>query len=164
LGGAIAYGESLFTLDKNMAEVRPTVMACVPRLYESTREKLFSAAKTMDEGKAKTYLAALELAKKAGMAQGQFPGAPALGFVDKIKYKVYDRLVYSKIRDKFGGRLKHFISGGAPIAPELGGLFIGLGLETLEGYGLTETAPVIAVNRPGAVRLERLARHFPAWK
>ena len=161
LGASVAYCESLFTVDKDMQLAHPTVMACVPRLYESSREKLFSAAKAMDAGKAKTYLAALELATKFGAHKGQIPGAPVLSLLEKIKFKIYDKLVYGKIRDKFGGKLKHFISGGAPIAPELGAIFIGLGLETLEGYGLTETSPVIAVNRPFGPQLGTVGPPLP---
>lgn len=161
LGASVAYCESLFTVDKDMQLCHPTVMACVPRLYESSREKLFSAAKAMPEGKRKTYLAALELATKAGAHKGQLPGAPALSLLEKIKFKIYDKLVYAKIRDKFGGKLKHFISGGAPIAPELGAIFVGLGLETLEGYGLTETSPVIAVNRPFGPQLGTVGPPLP---
>ena len=161
LGASVAYCESLFTVDKDMQLAHPTVMACVPRLYESSREKLFSAAKAMDAGKAKTYLAALDLATKFGAHKGQLPGAPALPLLEKIKFKIYDKLVYAKIRDKFGGKLKHFISGGAPIAPELGAIFIGLGLETLEGYGLTETSPVIAVNRPFGPQLGTVGPPLP---
>ena len=161
LGASVAYCESLFTVDKDMQLAHPTVMACVPRLYESSREKLFSAAKAMDAGKAKTYLAALDLATKMGAHKGQIPGAPALSLLEKIKFKIYDKLVYGKIRDKFGGKLKHFISGGAPISPELGAIFIGLGLETLEGYGLTETSPVIAVNRPFGPQLGTVGPPLP---
>ncbi len=161
LGASVAYCESLFTVDKDMQLAHPTVMACVPRLYESSREKLFSAAKALPENKRKTYLAALDLATKAGAHKGQIAGAPALNLLEKIKFKIYDRLVYAKIRDKFGGKLKHFISGGAPIAPELGAIFIGLGLETLEGYGLTETSPVIAVNRPFGPQLGTVGPPLP---
>ena len=161
LGASVAYCESLFTVDKDMQLAHPTVMACVPRLYESSREKLFSAAKAMDAGKAKTYLAALELATKFGAHKGQIAGASGLSLLEKIKFKIYDKLVYAKIRDKFGGKLKHFISGGAPIAPELGAIFIGLGLETLEGYGLTETSPVIAVNRPFGPELGTVGPPLP---
>ena len=161
LGASVAYCESLFTVDKDMQLAHPTVMACVPRLYESSREKLFSAAKALPENKRKTYLAALDLASKAGAHKGQIPGAPALNLLEKIKFKIYDKLVYAKIRDKFGGKLKHFISGGAPIAPELGAIFIGLGLETLEGYGLTETSPVIAVNRPFGPQLGTVGPPLP---
>ena len=148
LGASIAYCESLFTVDKNLAEARPTMMTCVPRLYESTREKIQSASKVPKE-KRETYFAAIELAIKAGKAKGKAPGAPSLSIIEKIKFMIYDRVVYSKIRDGFGGRLKHFISGGAPMSNELGALFLGVGLEILEGYGLTETSPVIAVNLPG---------------
>ncbi len=161
LGASVAYCESLFTVDKDMQLAHPTVMACVPRLYESSREKLFSAAKALPEGKRKTYLAALELATKFGAHKGKVPGAPGLSLIEKIKFVIYDKLVYGKIRDKFGGKLKHFISGGAPIAPELGAIFIGLGLETLEGYGLTETSPVIAVNRPFGPQLGTVGPPLP---
>jgi len=160
IGASIGYAESLFTLDKNFGEVRPTMMACVPRLLESTREKLLGAAGVPKE-KRETYLVSLALATKYGLAQGGFPGAASLSLPEKIKFALYNRLIYSKIRDKFGGRMRHFISGGAPMAPELGGLFLGLGMEVLEGYGLTETAPVIAVNRPGKVRLGTVGLALP---
>ena len=83
LGASVAYCESLFTVDKDMQLAHPTVMACVPRLYESSREKLFSAAKALPENKRKTYLAALELATKAGAHKGQLPGAPGLSLLEK---------------------------------------------------------------------------------
>lgn len=160
LGASIAYCESIFTVDKNLGEARPTMMTCVPRLYESTRDKLLSASGVPQE-KRETYLAALQLAVKAGLSKGRFPGAPSLSLLEKFNFALYNRLVYSKIRDKFGGQLKHFISGGAPIAPELGALFLGVGLEVLEGYGLTETAPVIAVNRPGKPALGTVGPPLP---
>jgi long-chain acyl-CoA synthetase len=153
LGARIGYCESLFTVDKNLREVQPTIMFCVPRLYESMREKLYSAAAALPENKRGQYLEALELAQKAGAARGKLPGAPALRLGEQMKFKLFDMVVYSKIREKFGGRLRDFVSGGAPMAPELGALFVGLGLEILEGYGLTETSPVIAVNRPGEPHL-----------
>jgi long-chain acyl-CoA synthetase len=164
LGAGIAYCESLFTVDKNLAEVKPTVMTCVPRLYESSREKLFSAANALPEDKRGKYLDALQLAIKAGLARAEAPGAVPLSLVEKFKYKMYDGAVYSKIREKFGGRLKHFVSGGAPMSPELGALFIGIGLEVLEGYGLTETSPVITVNRPGHPRLATVGPPLPGVK
>ena len=161
LGASVAYCESLFTVDKDLLAARPTVMTCVPRLTESLREKLYSAAKSMPEKRAKMYLAALDLAAKAGADKGELKGAPKMSLLDKIKFAFFDRVVYPKIRDKFGGKMKHFVSGGAPIAPELGALFIGLGLETLEGYGLTETSPVIAVNRPFGPQLGTVGPPLP---
>lgn len=153
IGAPIAYCESLFTVDKNMAEVRPNVMFCVPRLNETMRDKIVGQAKTLPEGKREKFQEALELAKKAGAHQGGLPDAPGLSLGEKLKHKVFDAMVYSKIREKFGGQLWAFVSGGAPMSPDIGALFLGMGIEILEGYGLTETSPVISVNRPGKVKL-----------
>ena len=153
LGASIAYCESLFTVDKNLREAKPTIMFCVPRLTESMRDKILSGPSGLPEGKKAKYKEAIALAQKAGAARGGLKGAPGLGFIENIKYKMFDGAVYSKIRENFGGRLRAFVSGGAPLPPEVGALFTGLGITILEGYGLTETAPVIAVNRPGRVKL-----------
>lgn len=153
IGAPIAYCESLFTVDKNMAEVRPNVMFCVPRLNETMRDKIFGQSKSLPEGKREKFLEALELAKKAGAHQGGLPDAPGLSLQEKLKHKIFDAMVYSKIREKFGGQLWAFVSGGAPMSPDVGALFLGMGVEILEGYGLTETSPVISVNRPGKVKL-----------
>jgi len=153
LGASIAYCESLFTVDKNLREVNPTFMLSVPRLYESIHEKLFSAASSLPESQREKYLDALALAKKAGAHKGGLPDSPGLSLMEKIKYKIYDIKVYSKIREKFGSRLRFFVAGGAPLPPQLGALFLGMDIVILEGYGLTETSPVIAVNRPGHVHL-----------
>jgi long-chain acyl-CoA synthetase len=153
LGAPIAFCESLFTVDKNLLDVKPNVMFCVPRLHETMRDKILAQAKTMPEGKRAKFQDALELAKKAGAYEGGLPGAPSLGLGEKLKLKIYDAMVYAKVREKFGGKLWAFVSGGAPMSPELGALFLGMGVTVLEGYGLTETSPVISVNRPGQVRL-----------
>lgn len=161
LGASVAYCESLRTVNKNLAEVHPTLMACVPRLLESSRETLESFGDNLPEKKRAQFASALALAQKAGLKKGGFPGAKSLNILEKIKFAIYDRAVYSKIRDRFGGRLKHFISGGAPMAPEMGALFLGVGLEVLEGYGLTETSPVIAVNLPFRPRLGTVGPPLP---
>ena len=153
IGAAIAYCESLGTVAANLKEARPTLMMCVPRLYESLGDKLLSRAKSLPEAKRIEYSKSLELAKKHGFVEGHWPDAPHLSLIEKLKLKVYDAKVYSVIRDTLGGRLRAFISGGAPMPPELGALFLGVGVTVLEGYGLTETSPVIAVNRPGNVHL-----------
>lgn len=153
LGAKISYCESLFTVDKNMKEVAPTIMFSVPRLYDSIKEKLVSAATSLPENQRDKYRDALELAQKVGAHKGHLPRAATPSLVENVKYKLYDAMVYSKIRDKFGGKLRYFVAGGAPLPPQLGALFLGMNIVILEGYGLTETAPVIAVNRPGDVRL-----------
>lgn len=154
LGASIAYCESLFTVDKNMTEVRPTIMLCVPRLLESIGDKLRGAAESLPAKVRGKYEDALRLAIKAGGARGRLPGSAPLGLMEKIKYRVYDAKVYTKIRERFGGRLRAFVSGGAPLSPEIGALFMGLTVDIWEGYGLTETSPVISVNRPRRVRLD----------
>lgn len=165
LGAAIAYTESLRTIDKNLGEVQPTFMFCVPRLYESMREKMLSAASSLPEGKQEKYLDALQLARKAGAARGGITidgkPAPSLSLGENLKFKLYDMAVYSKVREKFGGRLRAFVSGGAPMSSDIGALFTGLGVTILEGYGLTETSPVIAVNRPGHVKLGTVGEVLP---
>jgi long-chain acyl-CoA synthetase len=153
IGSRIAFCESLFTVDKNLREVEPTIMFSVPRLYESMREKLFSVADSLPENQKAKYLDALALAQKAGAHKGHVPDAPPLSLVEKIKYRLYDAKVYSAVRAKFGRNLRDFVTGGAPLPTPLGALFLGMGIEILEGYGLTETSPVIAVNRPHDVRL-----------
>lgn len=153
IGARISYCESLFTVDKNLREVEPTIMVAVPRLYESMREKVYSAADTLPENQKPKYLDALALAQKAGAVKGRLPGAPKLSLVEWIKHKIYDARVYSRIREKFGSNLRILVAGGAPLPPQLGALFLGMGVEILEGYGLTETSPVIAVNRPGQIHL-----------
>ena len=161
LGASVAYCESLRTVNKNLAEVRPTIMACVPRLLESTRETLQGFGDNLPEKKRAQFASALALAQKAGLKKGAFPGASSLNLFEKIKFAIFERAVYGKIRERFGGRLKHFISGGAPMAPEMGALFLGVGLEVLEGYGLTETSPVIAVNVPFRPRLGTVGPPLP---
>jgi long-chain acyl-CoA synthetase len=153
LGAKISYCESLFTVDKNMKEVAPTIMFSVPRLYDSIKEKLVAAANSLPENQQDKYRDALALAQKVGAHKGHLPRAATPSLVENVKYKLYDAMVYSKIRDKFGGKLRFFVAGGAPLPPQIGALFLGMNVVILEGYGLTETAPVIAVNRPGEVRL-----------
>lgn len=164
VGAGIAYCESLFTVDKNLREARPTIMFCVPRLYEAMSEKLYAAADSLPADKKPKYLDALKLAQKAGAAKGNLAGAPSLGLIEHIKYWLYDGPVYAKIREKFGGRLRAFVSGGAPMSPELAALFTGIGINICEGYGLTETSPVISTNLPGSVRLGTVGRPLPGVK
>ncbi len=153
LGAAIAYCENLGTVAANLKEARPTLMMCVPRLYESLADKVYDRAKSLPEKQKIAYSKSLELAKKHGSVLGNWPDAPHLGLIEKLKLKLYDARVYSQIRASLGGRLRAFISGGAPMSPDLGALFLGVGVTVLEGYGLTETSPVIAVNRPRRVHL-----------
>src|SRR5690606_13085120 len=93
------------------------------------------------------------LAIKTGSANGGRPGAEKLSLAERAKYMVYDRKVYQKIRENFGGRIKFFVVGGAPLPPDTASLFWGVGIPLLEGYGLTESSPLIAVNLPQQSRI-----------
>jgi long-chain acyl-CoA synthetase len=141
-GCKIAFSQSLELLAKNMTEVKPTVMSCVPRLLERIHDKAIKTG-TQDGGiKAKIFLWALETGKKYRESKeaGKEPGV-----ILSTQQKLANKLVFDKIKEKTGGRLKFFLSGGAALPQNVGEFFGNLGIKVLEGYGLTETSPVMAV-------------------
>ncbi len=153
LGGCIAYAESIETVPQNMVEVKPTLMVSVPRLYEKMYARIMDMALSGSGLKKKIFFWAVSVGQAASpiLSRGGRPGG-FLGF----KYKVAHKLVFSKLQQKTGGKLKFFISGGAPLGKEIAEFFLAADLKILEGYGLTETSPVITVNllnliKPGTV-------------
>jgi long-chain acyl-CoA synthetase len=139
-GCTMAFAQSLELLAKNMIEVRPTVMNCVPRLLERIHDKAFKSG-TADGGvKAKIFLWAMETGKnyRQKSDSGRTPG-----LLLSIKKMVAEKLVFSKIKEKTGGRLKFLISGGAALPKNVGEFFGNLGIKVCEGFGLTETSPVM---------------------
>ncbi len=142
VGCRIAFAQSLELLGKNMMEVRPTIMACVPRLLEKINEKAVKNATAGGGIKAKIFNWALEVGKEARVCNEQ--GKP-MGLALGLKYKIADKLVFSKIKEKTGGNLKFMISGGAALPKSVGEFFGNLGIKILEGFGLTETSPVMSV-------------------
>ena len=161
LGASVAFCQSLRTVDKNMREVRPTCMMAVPRFYEMLHDKIVGAADDLPEDKRGKYLHALELARKSGAHRGGVQGATTPNLWERLQLAIYDRVVYAKVRERFGGCLKAFIAGGAPMPPSLAQLFLGMNITILEGYGLTETSPVIAVNRPPRIQLGTVGEVLP---
>ncbi|HEX6746294.1 MAG TPA: long-chain fatty acid--CoA ligase [Longimicrobium sp.] len=145
-GIGIAYAESIEKVADNLGEVRPTVAVSVPRVFEKIYAKVMGATGVKK--------AIVGWARKTGEAvvdarlAGREPGG-ALAF----QHRLADRLVFSKLRARTGGRLRTFISGGAPLAPGIAKFFWAAGLPIYEGYGLTETSPVIAVNKPAKWRI-----------
>lgn len=146
VGAEIYYAEGVETLQANMAEVHPTIMTAVPRLYEVLHQRITVGVAKAGGLKQKMFERTLALGIKR-YEQG------SLGFCEGIVDKVLDKLVRDKVRDRFGGRLKALVSGGAPLNPEIGMFFTALGLKILQGYGQTESAPLISVNRPNSARL-----------
>ena len=144
-GACVAYAESPDTLREDFQLVEPTTGTSVPRVYE----KLYDAIRTQaSESGAKKRI--FEWAVDVGR---EYHEADAPGVLLTAKHRVADRLVFEQVREALGGRIDFFISGGGSLSPELCALYHGMGLPILEGYGLTETSPVIAVNPPEEPRI-----------
>ncbi len=140
LGGQIYYAEGLEKLMSNMAESRPTIMVVVPRLFEVIRARILKAFEKESKIKQGLLRRALNLgAKDLG---GGLP------LWDRPMNLLIDKTLRPAILQKFGGRMKALVSGGAPLNPDIGVFFHGLGLNLLQGYGQTEAAPIVACNRP----------------
>ncbi len=138
--GATSYiTESIEAVAENLKEVRPTFMTSVPRLFERIRTRVLAAVEKESPVKQKLFHWALRIGRR--WADGE------RGLVLSAQHAIADKLVLSKIRARTGGRLRFFVSGGAALSFELGKFFQSIGIRILEGYGLTETSPVIAVNR-----------------
>jgi len=147
-GGSIAYAESVEKVAQNLTEAQPTIMCSVPRLFEKMYTKILENAESGSAIKKKIFYWALRTGEKYAAAQRH--AKP--GNILSIKQQLAQELVYSKIQQKFGGRLRYFISGGAPLTKEIGEFFHAMGVMILEGYGLTESSPVIAVNEEGKMK------------
>jgi len=136
-GAKIYYAQNIETIAAQLPEAKPTIVITVPRLLDKIYYKLQNSGEDMEPGlKKKLFLWAV------GMANGKNISKSSLS------YKIADLLVYKKIRMKTGGRVRHFISGGGALNSTVGNFFDNIGIQVLEGYGLTETSPVISVNPP----------------
>jgi long-chain acyl-CoA synthetase len=149
-GVSIAYAENFETVPRNMQEVHPTAVSSVPRFFEKMYARINEAIRLSPPQKQKLMAWALGVGKD--YSQKVFHKEPVSGAF-KLKHAVADRLVFSKLRAKLGGRMRFFISGGAPLDKELAEFFFSVGVMILEGYGLTETSPVISVNRRRSFKL-----------
>ncbi|MEQ8227143.1 MAG: AMP-dependent synthetase/ligase [Rhodospirillales bacterium] len=147
IGAEIYYAEGIEHLVNNMAEARPTIMTAVPRLYESMRARIERGVEAAGGAKEKMFRKALALGTKQYLEPG------SLGVVERLQDTVLDKLVRAKVKKRFGGRLKALVSGGAPLNPDVGIYFTALGLCILQGYGQTESAPLISVNRPSKIKM-----------
>jgi long-chain acyl-CoA synthetase len=140
VGGQIHYSEGLEKLASNIEEVRPTVMVVVPRLFEVLRTRIMKQIEK--QGRLANYLMDRALAIGARQARGEHR------LRDKPMDLILERTLRPKIRARFGGRMKALVSGGAPLNPDIGVFFDAMGLTLLQGYGQTESGPVISCNRP----------------
>jgi long-chain acyl-CoA synthetase len=140
----ISFAESIDKLLDNITEVRPTFMASVPRIYEKIYAKVLGDVE--DAGGLKKALFDLSIASGRDVSRHRQKKEPLSAFT-KAKYALADKLVYAKLRARFGGRLQFFVSGGAPLSKEIAEFFHSAGILILEGYGLSETTAVTNVNR-----------------
>jgi long-chain acyl-CoA synthetase len=149
-GTSIAYAESMDSVPLNLQEVKPTIVLSVPRLYEKMYARILETALTGGFLKKKIFFWARGVAER--WANEKLAGREPGGMLAK-QYALAQKLVFSKLKARTGGRLRYFVSGGAPLSPEINKFFYAAGLVILEGYGLTETSPVIAVNTPEDFRI-----------
>ena len=157
-GVAINYAEGFDAVSGNLLEVRPTICCAVPRLYEKIYARALEAASTGSRVTRKVFFWARRVGEQwTGL---RLAGKP-IPLDLKFARLVADRLVFSKLRARVGGRLRFFVSGGAPLSPEIARFFYAAGLPILEGYGLTETSPVIAVNTPDHLKIGTVGRPIP---
>jgi len=142
-GATIAYAESIETVAENLLEVRPTIMISVPRLFDKIYAKVMDNVLAQSAAKRKIFFWALAVGKKHGALRIRHRPIPRA--LD-LQYKLAQKLVFSKVVEKTGGRVHFFVSGGAPLSSDVAEFFYAIGITILEGYGLTETAPVLTCN------------------
>ncbi|HEX2843916.1 MAG TPA: long-chain fatty acid--CoA ligase [Candidatus Limnocylindria bacterium] len=160
LGSTVAYAEPLIErLAQNMADVKPTIMAAVPRFYERVYGRVLSTIEAGSPTKQKIFHWAMDLgARKYANHTAGKPNSPWLN----LRLKLADALVFKKIRARTGGNVRYLVSGSAPLAREVGEFFYGMGLLVLEGFGLTETSPFVSINRPHDFRFGTVGTPAPA--
>jgi long-chain acyl-CoA synthetase len=142
-GASIYYAESIETVAENLIEVRPTIMISVPRLFDKIYANVMDNVLTQSPLKRKIFFWALGVGKKYGARKIRHLPIP---WSLALRRKIAAKLVYGKILEKTGGRVHFFVSGGAPLSADVAEFFYAIGIVILEGYGLTETSPVLACN------------------
>jgi len=157
-GSRIAYAEDVTTLMRDMPEVQPTIVLSVPRLYEKiyagVQEKLQQTVKIRRWLFNRAQAVGIERFERA--QQGK-----SLSMGHRIIWELLDRLAHTRLRARLGGRLRLFISGGAALSPDIARFLLAAGITVLPGYGLTEAAPVLAVNREQRIRPETVGQALP---
>jgi len=157
-GCSMAYAESLETVADNLIEVRPTIMVSVPRLFEKIYAKVMDTILAGSGLKKKIFFWAIKMGRQ--YREKSFFHQPVPGSLRR-RANLAHKLVFSKILEKTGGRVRFFVSGGAPLSKDIAEFFFALGLVVLEGYGLTESSPVIAVNTFNDLKFGTVGKPIP---
>jgi long-chain acyl-CoA synthetase len=154
-GSHIAFAENAKVVMENMLEVRPTSMVSVPRLFEKIYAKIHESVQQMPPFRRNIFYKAIEVGRE--YVNKKYITKEPLGLLG-LKYKFYDKLVFQKIRARFGGRLSHFLCGGAPLDKTINEFMWIIGLPVYNGYGLTETSPGVAISGVGMVRFDSVGK------
>ena len=148
-GATIAYAESIESVPENLREVRPTIAVGVPRFFEKVQDRVLAAVSEAPAIRRKLFHWALDVGQAALPYElNHRPLPAALG----LKRRLSDKLVFTKLRARLGGRLRFFVSGAAPLPKHVAEFFLAAGIKICEGYGLTETSPVVSLNQPHDLR------------
>ena len=152
-GVTLAYCPFIENLPQALQEVRPHILIAVPRVYEKLYSQVEQTAKGLPQQAVYRWALLVGRANASEISAGRVPTAAV--------WKLANKIVYSKVRERLGGRVELFVSGGAPLGKELAEWFTAIGIRIHEGYGLTETSPVIALNSPRAHKLGTVGRVLP---
>jgi long-chain acyl-CoA synthetase len=157
-GVTIVFAETMETIGRDLLTVRPTVLTGVPRVYEKLHARVLEKGQSAPGLKASIFRWAVNVAMASGRAalRGESPS-----LLTSLQLPFADRLVFAKIREGVGGRVRYLVSGSAPLPVSIAEFFQGVGLSIIEGYGLTETAPILTVNPPDAPRAGTVGRPLP---
>jgi long-chain acyl-CoA synthetase len=157
-GVVINYAESFDKVAQNLQEVRPTIVLSVPRLYEKVYARVLENALSGSGLKRRIFFWAKRVGEE--WATHRLAGVPVPGGLALAK-AIADRLVFSKLQARTGGRVRFFISGGAPLSADIAKFFFGAGLPIAEGYGLTETSPVLTINPVERIKIGTVGKAAP---
>ena len=157
-GLSLAFAQSIETISRDIATVRPTLMTAVPRVFEKLHSRIMEKGLSEPGLKATIFRWAIRAGEARGRAQlsGQ-----RVGLLGGLQASLADRLVFAQIREKMGNRIRYLVSGSAPLSASMAEFFQGVGLPIVEGYGLTETSPILSVNPPDAPRVGTVGRAIP---
>ncbi len=157
-GCTVAFAESVEAVAQNLLEVRPHIMVSVPRVFEKIYTKVMDQVLTSPALRRKIFFWALKVGKAYGALK--LEGKPIPGGLS-FRRSIAAKLVFSKIIAKTGGRVRFFVSGGAPLSKDIAEFFYAIGLTILEGYGLTETSPLLSINTFENIRLGTVGKPAP---
>lgn len=160
-GVQINYARGVETVAEDIKEVRPTIVTAVPRLFEKIYATINKRAAEAAPFQQKIFNRAIEVGREVAVRRDKGKRVPIRL---AMEHRVLDRLVFTKWRAAVGGRLRFFVSGGAALPSELAYIFSGAGIKILQGYGLTETSPVVSFNRPGSNRIGTIGQTIPGVK